>query len=338
MLYSSVAIEALACVDAPVRITSAQLESRFAETLERLGQRPGLIQTLTGVTERRFFEEGVQPSDAATLAAQAALDDVDVDREQIAICVNTSVCKDFIEPSVASTVHGKLGLSPTCLNFDVGNACLAFLNGMEIVANMIERGQIDYGLVVDGENSRTAVEATVERLSSPETTEQDLRENFATLTLGSGAAAMVLCRADLASSPHRFVGGVQRAATQHNHLCRGQPDRMTTDAGALLTAGVSLASDTWDRAEHELGWTHDDLDQIVMHQVGSVHSSTLLKRLGLTRDRAFLTYPKFGNIGPAAIPITLAKARDADVLFHGDRIALMGIGSGLNCAMMEVRW
>ncbi len=338
MLYSSVAIEGLACVDAPVRISSSELEARFADTLERLGQRPGLIEKLTGVRERRFFEEGVQPSDAATRAAELALEDAGVERDRVAVCVNTSVCKDFIEPSVASTVHGNLGLSPTCLNFDVGNACLAFLNGMEIVANMIERGQIDCGLVVDGENSRTAVEATVERLSAPGTIDQDLRENFATLTLGSGAAAVVLCRADLASKPHRFVGGVQRAATEHNRLCRGQPDRMTTDAGALLTAGVTLAEETWREAERELGWTSDDLDQIVMHQVGSVHSSTLLKRLGLPRARAHLTYPTFGNIGPAAIPITLAKARDAGKLFDGDRIGLMGIGSGLNCAMMEVRW
>jgi 3-oxoacyl-[acyl-carrier-protein] synthase-3 len=338
VLYSSVAIDGLGYVDAPVRITSSDLEARFAETLERLGQRPGLVQTLTGVTERRFFEEGVQPSDAATQAAEIALEDSGVDRERIAVCVNTSVCKDFIEPSVASTVHGNLGLSPACLNFDVGNACLAFLNGMEIVANMIERGQIDYGLVVDGENSRTAVEATVDRLSSPQTNADDLRDNFATLTLGSGAAAVILCRADLASKSHRFVGGVQRAATQHNRLCRGQPDRMTTDAGALLSAGVTLAEETWRHAERELGWTRDDLDQIVMHQVGSVHSSTLLKRLELPGDRAFLTFPTFGNMGPAAIPITLAKARDAGRLFPGDRVALMGIGSGLNCAMMEVRW
>ena len=44
----------------------------------------------------------------------------------------------------------------------------------------------------DAENSRHAVTATVQRLARDTTTEQDLRDNFATLTLGSGAAAMVL--------------------------------------------------------------------------------------------------------------------------------------------------
>lgn len=338
MLYSRVAIQGLAHVDAPERVRTSELEAEFGETLARLGHRPGLVETLTGVVERRFFPADVQPSDAATQAAVRAIEDAGIDRGRIGVVVNTSVCKDFIEPSIASTVHGNLGLSASCLNFDVGNACLAFLNAMEIIANMIERGHLDYGLVVDGENSRFAVQATTARLASPDTTEQDLRDHFATLTLGSGAAAMVLCRADLATKPHRFVGGVQLAATEHNHLCRGQPLEMITDAGALLLAGVELADQTWREVQRELGWSAEDLDLIVTHQVGSVHLASILKRLGLPRERAFLTFPEFGNIGPAAIPITLSKARDAGRLSAGDRVALMGIGSGLNCAMTEVRW
>lgn len=338
MLFSRVSIQGLAHVDAPEIVRSVDLEEAFGSTLARLGHRPGLVETLTGVVERRFFSEELQPSDAATRAAELAIADAGIDRRRIGVIVNTSVCKDFIEPSIASTVHGNLGLAPTCLNFDVGNACLAFLNAMEIIANMIERGRVDYGLVVDGENSRHAVRATVERLARETTTEQDLRDNFATLTLGSGAAAMVLCRSDLATKSHRFVGGVQLAATEHNRLCRGQPDQMITDAPALLNAGVEIAAQTWHAAEHALNWSQDDIDLVVMHQVGSVHAATILKRLGLSADRACLTFREFGNIGPAAIPITLSKARDDGRLEEGDRVGLMGIGSGLNCAMMEVRW
>ena len=88
------------------------------------------------------------------MAAEEAILNAGIDRSQLGILLNTSVCRDYIEPSVACLVHGNLGLSPECMNFDVGNACLAFLNGMEIIGNMIERGQVDYGIVVDGEGSR----------------------------------------------------------------------------------------------------------------------------------------------------------------------------------------
>ena len=338
MLFANVGIAGVVHVDAPVRVTSEELERQIEPTLNRLGQKPGLIESLTGVVARRFFGRDQRPSTVATKAAHAVLERTGIAPSDIGVVINTSVCKDYIEPSIASTVHANLGLGADCLNFDIGNACLAFLDGMQVASNMLERGQIEYALIVDGEDSRFAVESTIARLAADATSAQDLRDDFATLTLGSGAAAMILCRGDRNDGSHRFVGGVQRAATQHNTLCQGQPDRMTTDAGALLAAGVELAEQTWAQAESHLGWTPDDLDVIVMHQVGAGHFKTLIKRLGLRRDRAFLTYPEFGNIGPAAIPITLSKAVEAGRVHAGDRVALMGIGSGLNCAMMEVRW
>ncbi len=48
------------------------------------------------------------------------------------------------------------------------------------------------------------------------------------------------------------------------------------------------------------------------------------------------TYPRYGNVGPASVPITLAQEQDS--LRQGDRVLLMGVGSGLNTAMMELAW
>lgn len=338
MIFHHVAIEGLAIVEAPHRITSAQLEEWIGPHGEQIGVRPGLIHALTGVVARRFWDPGVMPSEVATLAAERVLTQTGISPEKIGVIINTSVCRDYLEPSVASIVHGRLGLPAHCLNFDVGNACLAFLNGMAIASNMIERGQIDYALIVDGEGSRQIIEATVERLRQGEATEQDLRDDFATLTLGSGAAAMILCRDELATSNHRFRGGVSQAATEWNHLCRGHADRMITDASQLLKAGVALARQTWSLATDILGWRQEDLDELIMHQVGSIHMKTFLGELELEQQNACVTYTEYGNIGPAAIPFTLAKARDTGRVVPGDRIALMGIGSGLNCAMMEVVW
>lgn len=338
MIFNHVAIESLAIVEAPHRVTSAEIEARVGAQGERIGLRPGIIKMLTGVVARRWWDPGVMPSEVATMAGQAALEQAGILPEQVGLIVNTSVCRDYLEPSVASIVHGRLGLPPSCLNFDISNACLAFLNGMTIAANMIERGQVDYALIVDGEGSREITESTIARLASSHSTEQDLRDDFATLTLGSGAAAMLLCRDDLASSTRRFRGGVSLAATEWNHLCRGTAERMVTDASQLLKSGVSLAKRTFHLAMDRLGWRREELDELILHQVGSIHMSTLLGELELEPSRAHVTYSEYGNIGPAAIPFTLQKSFEAGRIFPGDRIALMGIGSGLNCAMMEVTW
>jgi acyl-CoA:acyl-CoA alkyltransferase len=338
MRFENVSILSITHLDAPHIITSNALEDLLAPTLDRLGMRPGVLEGVAGIKERRFWDEGVQPSEVAARAGALAIERAGINTDEFGVIVNTSVCRDYIEPSTACRVHRRLNLPSTCFNFDLGNACLGFINGMDLVANLIESGVIRYGLVVDGEGSREVVNATIERLNRPETTEQQLREQFATLTLGSGAAAMVLCHRDLAPKASQYIGGVHLAATEHDDLCRGQVDYMRTDTKRLLMAGVTLADQVWKLAKNDLGWSAESLDHLILHQVSKVHTQTLGQTLGLPLEKAFITFDTLGNIGPAAVPITLSKASEARRFKAGDRVALMAIGSGLNCEMVEIVW
>jgi 3-oxoacyl-[acyl-carrier-protein] synthase-3 len=113
---------------------------------------------------------------------------------------------------------------------------------------------------------------------------------------------------------------------------------METDTKRLLMSGLELASKTWVKAQKELGWKQEELDHFVLHQVSKVHTESLAQTLGLEADKIFTIFSEFGNIGPASVPITLAKSLEKGRIKRGDRIALMGIGSGLNCAMAEIAW
>ena len=338
MKFDNVSILSVEREDAPHRITSAWIMEQLAPTTERLGIPSSLLEGLTGIAARKWWDEGVQPSEVATIAATSAIEAAGIERRQLGALVSTSVCRDYIEPSTACLVHGNLELGPDCLNFDVCNACLAFINAMDLVGMMIERGDIDYAIVVDGEGSRFAIEQTIQRLLKPETDEQTFRANFATLTLGSGAAAMVLGRTDQHPEGHRYLGGVSMAATEHNRLCVGQPDKMVTDTKPLLMEGLKLAGRTWARACEERGWSSGDLDLVAMHQVSKVHTEQWAGLGGLDLAKIHTIYPEYGNIGPAGIPVVLAQAVEQGKIDRGGRVALMGIGSGLNCTMAEVLW
>jgi len=338
MNFENVSIVSVRHVHAPQRVTSAEIQTRLADTMQRLGVQHDLLETVAGIKARRFWDEGFKPSDAATLAARAVLEETGLDPAKIGILINTSVCRDYIEPSTACFVHKNLNLSATCTNMDVGNACLAFFNGMEIVGNMIERGQIDYGLIVDGESSRFLTESTIERLRRPSTDMKAFREEFASLTTGSGAVAMLLGRSDLTPDGHRFKGTVSLAATEHNRLCLGQVDRGWTDTRGLLVAGVDLSNRTWTKACEELGFSESDVDQYCLHQVSQVHAHQLASTLGVDINKALLIVGEFGNIGPASVPIVLSMASDEGRIKEGDRVVLAGIGSGINCMVGEVIW
>jgi 3-oxoacyl-[acyl-carrier-protein] synthase III len=339
LFFNHVAIEAVECVLPPTVITSAEIESQISAPMQRMGIKPGLIEGLSGIRERRFWDADQQASDVATLAAEKVLEKTGIPREAIGCLISTSVSKDYIEPSVASLVHGNLKLADHCINYDMGNACLGFVNGMASVGMMIDAGLVDYGLIVDGENSREVVEATIERLRKPDATPESFRDQFATLTLGSGAVAMILCRRDLATSDHVANGSVTRAATRHCRLCLGQRDRMTADASKVLIFGVELAKKTWDLASSTLNhWSDAEIDAYMPHQVSQRNMDVLNEKLGLTPEKHHLNFPTLGNIGPAAVPITLSQAADSGRLQPGHHVALMGIGSGLNCSMMSLTW
>jgi acyl-CoA:acyl-CoA alkyltransferase len=322
-------------VEAPEAVSSAWIDDQLDATYTRLGVRRGLLAELAGIEERRWWPEGVTFDQAAAMAGQAAIDASGVDPDRIGMLISTSVCKHHLEPSVACAVHHQLGLSTACTNFDLANACLGFVNAMHLAGTAIDAGIIDYALVVDGEGSRHTQLATIARLQQESTTVSDVFDEFASLTLGSGAAAMVLGSLDQHPDAHRVVGGVTRAGTEHHTLCIGDLDRMTTDTKRLLDAGLDLAHAAWKDAISDFDWARN-IDSYVVHQVSSVHTALICERLGIDPARVPLTYPRLGNVGPAAIPITLAGL--APELEPDQRVLCMGIGSGLNTSFTEIIW
>jgi 3-oxoacyl-[acyl-carrier-protein] synthase III len=332
--YTNTAVLSACGVDAPRVVTSDEFDERLAGTYRRVGLRPGLIQNLAGIRARRWWPEDVSFSDAAAMAGAKALAEAGVDPARVGLLIDTSVSRAHLEPSAAVAVHSALGLPTSCLNFDLANACLGFLNGLHLAATMIDAGQLDYALVVDGEGSRHTQQVTLDRLAGPDVTRDDVLAEFATLTLGSGAAAVVLGRRDAHPEGHRMVGGVTRAATQYHELCIGDLESMSTDAKGLLDAGMEISRDIWSDARAEFDWS--DMDRYVVHQVSRVHTAAMCRAIDIDPARVPLTYPDRGNMGPAAIPFTLAT--QVDTLQTDDRVLLMGAGSGLNACCVEVVW
>ncbi|MBD3827007.1 MULTISPECIES: 3-oxoacyl-ACP synthase III [Stenotrophomonas] len=338
MLFKNVSIAGLAHIDAPHTLTSKEINERLQPTLDRLGIRTDVLGDIAGIHARRLWDADMLASDAATLAARKALEDAGIGADKIGLLVNTSVSRDYLEPSTASIVSGNLGVGDECMTFDVANACLAFINGMDIAARMLERGEIDYALIVDGETANLVYEKTLERMALPGVTADDFRNEMAALTLGCGAAAMVMARTELVPDAPRYRGGVTRSATEWNQLCRGNLDRMVTDTRMLLIEGIKLAQKTFGAAREALGWAVDELDQFVIHQVSQPHTAAFIKNFGIDPKKVMTIFGEHGNIGPASVPIVLSKLKQLGKLKKGDRIALLGIGSGLNCSMAEVVW
>ena len=340
-VYRHVRIEALAHALPPHRVASSWIEHELADTYARLGVPQSYLEASVGVKARRFWDEGTTIDALATRVARDA-----VSRRpdlHIGMCLSTSVCKDYVEPSVAALVAGELQLPADCVTFDIANACLGFLTGIDTAARRIETGEIDAAIVIAAESSRHVVTQTVNRLRSPTASLAEFREAVPTLTLGSAAVAMLLVHERVATTNHRVNGMVTLADPGSSRACIGTTEWMKTDGPMLLKNGVELAAKTWAKASATFGWSQAEISQFLCHQVGARHLASVCQRLELPLEKAFLTYPELGNTGPAAVPVALSLAVNGwehapAAIKDGDRLALLGIGSGLTVSMMDVTW
>ncbi|MEO2013826.1 MAG: 3-oxoacyl-ACP synthase III [Fuerstiella sp.] len=346
MRYEHVCVEAVVHRLPPNVVTSDDIERQLAPVYDRLNLPFGRLELMTGIRERRFFDRGTLPGQISVQTANDAVKASGLPLEAFGALIHGSVCRDQMEPATAAGVHAGVGLPDDSLVMDVSNACLGLLNGMCLVADLIELGRIKAAVVVGTETGRGLVEGTIDSLLQDESlTRKSIKSAFASLTIGSGSAAIVLCHKSLSHIGHRLIGGAFLSDTAQHDLCAGGVEaevhgdsrpRMETDSEGLLRAGVTLAERTWQKMKGEVGWNNEDVDRVFTHQVGKQHRTTLLETLQLDPHLDFPTVERFGNTGAVALPMALAMGLDQDPPPAGTKLALLGIGSGLNSVMLGI--
>jgi 3-oxoacyl-[acyl-carrier-protein] synthase-3 len=361
MLYARAHIEAIGYELPFESIATRDLEARLAPVYQRLGLPDGHVELLTGVAERRYWPRGAALADGAAKAALKALRQADCTADALDAVIYAGVCRDELEPATACAVAAALGVREDALVYDVGNACLGVLNGIVDLAGRIERGELRAGLVVACESARDIVDDTIARLLAGGDREA-VTTSLATLTGGSGAVAVLVTDGSLAPAAsgrsHRLAAAVWRNDVRRHELCRwgfrrsehapaasaGQPSAgayeqvMHTDAAQVLRYGVELGRRTWRALLDETGWRPQDLQRVIPHQVGQAHRQHILAALELSPDQDYATYPHLGNMGTVSVPLSAALAAERGRLARGDRVAWLGIGSGLNCLMLAWEW
>ncbi|MFV0445848.1 MAG: 3-oxoacyl-ACP synthase III [Planctomycetaceae bacterium] len=348
MRYQHVCIEAFGCTLPPCVVTSAEIESQLAPVYDRLGLPAGRLELMSGIRERRFFPPGTRPGQISARTAERTLAASGIERRYVGALIHGSVCRDQMEPATAAAVHHALGIPDEAYVLDFSNACLGLLNGILYVADLIESGRIRAGVVVGTEIGRPLVEGTIDSLlHDPSLTRQSIKPAFASLTIGSGSAAIVLCDRRLSRTGNRLVGGTVLSDTTANELCTGgvaaedhgdSRPRMSTDSEALLHAGIDLASRCWSRFLNRLHWRADVVDKVFTHQVGRAHRKLLLERLGIASEKDFPTVETLGNTGSTALPMAACLGLNHGHVQAAEQVALLGIGSGLSSVMIGIDW
>jgi len=321
------------------RVTSAEIEDRLREGIDDRLMRAGVIESLSGVRERRYAPKGTVSSDLAAQAGLRAIENAGLLPGDIDLLIFASASHDISEPATANIVQVKTG----CFNasaMDVKNACNSFVNGLDIASSMIETGRATRVLIATGEILSPFIDYDIKGVP-------DLRTKFAALTLGDAGAAAVLETVEsgnrgvypgkfMTDGTHWELSTILAGGTLMIHdFSRGFFECKSSD---LQELAVTTLPPVIKDALWSVGWTIDEVDLVVPHQVSQAVIERIGDIMGVPVDNRVVTVDRYGNTAAASIPLALSTANDEGRLTRGDKVLLVGGAAGWSAGVIPIIW
>jgi acyl-CoA:acyl-CoA alkyltransferase len=294
----------------------------------------GALERLFGSKERRFAAETEQVSDIAMRAALPIV--ARHGRSNIDCLIFAAASSDMLEPATANIIQMKLGLN--CPVFDVKNACNSFVTAMQIGSALIKSEEYKNVLIVNGEKLQDAIKFDIDDSN-------ELRKHLAAYTLGDAGAAVLLQKS---ADESGIVYQKFKTRGQFWDLCtvpgggsyrpRGDFKFFEGKTGEMRSTFIAEFGDLFNESFNEIGWQPTDIKHYFMHQVSLDTFDAVAKNCQLPRERFVHSFPKYGNIAAATIPLNLHEAVAEGKIQKGDKLMFIGLGAGISIGLQLVIW
>ena len=311
------------------------------------------FKAITGIEERRYVSDNLVASDIGTIAAEIALDDAGVNREEIDQLivahnfgdVQKGTIQTDIVPSLAARIKHALGIkNNACVAYDVTFGCPGWIQGIIQAEAFIRSGQAKKCLVVATE--------TLSRVL-------DMHDRDS-MIYADGAGACV-------------VEGIE--SEQKEGILSSSMSSHTLNEAHFLFLGKSNLKETdpriryikmYGRKIYEFALTHvpaamkaamdkagadiQEVKKIFIHQANEKLDFEVIKRFyrlykirELPEDIMPMSIHLLGNSSVATVPTLYDRVRkgiceDHHELNKGDLILLASVGAGMNINCIAYRY
>lgn len=292
------------------------------------------IRTRTGIRERRVADESQATSDLASEAAKRALEDANINAEDVDMLIVATVSPDKILPSTACIVQDNIG-AVNASAFDISAACSGFIYALNIAKQFVENGVYKNVLIIGAE--------TLSRFLNYD-------DRSSSILFGDGAGAAVIAPvegkgimsacmgADGSGKDYLDIpaGGSRNTASEDTVNSNLHKIRM---AGSdVFKFAVRKMAETSLEAIEKAGLDLEDIDYLIPHQANIRIIEASAKRLKLGMDKVYVNLDSYGNMSAASIPVAMDEAYRKGKLKKGDTVVLVGFGGGLTWAASVLEW
>jgi 3-oxoacyl-[acyl-carrier-protein] synthase-3 len=276
------------------------------------------IVSRTGIKARHLAEPGQTSSELGLEASRRALDAAGIDASELDLIILATSTPDFIFPSTACLLQGKLG-NHGATAFDVQAVCSGFVYALTIAEKFIRAGSHKKALVVGAEVFSRIL---------------DWNDRGTCVLFGDGAGAVVLEASDkpgiLATALHAD-GAHHGILSVPGNVCGGEVTGdpfLRMDGKAVFKFAVRVLAEVAEECCALAGIAPVEVDWLIPHQANIRIIEATAKKMGLPMDKVIVTVDRHGNTSAASVPLALdAAVRDGRIK-PGQKIMLEGVGGG----------
>jgi len=278
------------------------------------------IKSRTGIEERRIAEDDIDTSDMAYFAAKEALEDANLQPDDIDLILVATVTPDTPFPSVSCMIQERLGATNAAA-MDVSAACTGFIYGLTTGEQFIKTGAYEHVLIVG-----------VEKLSKI----TDWTDRNTCVLLGDGAGAAVIGKVSEGRGILSFELGADGIGGKY--LYQDEHDYLVMNGREVFKFAVKQMPESSVNVIEKIGYNEEDVDYLIPHQANIRIMEAARKRLGIPTERMATSIKKYGNNSSASIPIALYESVKNGEIEDDDLVVLVGFGGGLTWGAVALRW
>lgn len=301
---------------------------------ETAGTNDAWIQDNLGIKERHVASYLQCTSDLGFLAAQRAIENSGIQKEDIDLIIVATATPDRLAPSTACIVQDKLQ-AYNSVAFDISAVCSGFLFAMSTASQFIASGVYDNVLVIGADTFSRIID-------------WNRRDS---VFFGDGAGAAVLSHANQDEGFLAFKlysdgrgkfnftipGGGSEHPISQNSLDKGLR-YFQMNGRAVYETGTKVLPQAIFKVLEDTGLSINDIDYMIPHQPSIKILQETARIIGLPFEKVMTNMDKYANTSGGTIPILLDEVNRSGKLVPGKIILFAAVGSGWTWGASVIKW
>lgn len=334
MAFFSTTNTRIAGISAAVPVNKVSNQSLPGSSVAEIDK---LIATV-GIHTRRIASIEQCATDLCIAAAERLIAELAWGREDIDVVFFVTQTPDYVLPGNSLLVQHRMGLSNSCITFDINQGCAGYVYGLSLITSFMSASKLKRGLLLVGDTITKLISLKDKSLvplfsdagtaTALEYDEKANRMVFNTSSEGNAHNAIIVPEGGFRNP---FNEKSLSYASYENQIERRGMD-LAMKGLEVFNFSLRSVVPNVELLLRQAGVSKEKIDYFVFHQANRLILESLSKKLEIHESKVPSSLQDFGNTSCATVPLTIVSSLSKNKRVTDSTMLLSGFGVGLSLA------